>query len=222
MKPILRIKPIDPPGRELEIELGADPATPTGGAGGWAKIARPRRKSLTEWQGVEGYEMPIPVIFDRFRENRSVEGQITRLERMAKKREGEAQPPIVRIRGPVPHTNLEWVIQDIEWGAMERRARDGQRTRQFATIVLWQYIAADLVLERKKSPAKDSRDRNRDRGKGDGKGQSRRTYTVRRGDTLSSIAARELGSASKWSKIADLNNIRDPKNLRVGQVLRLP
>lgn len=48
------------------------------------------------------------------------------------------------------------------------------------------------------------------------------TYTVRAGDTLAGIAARLYGAAYKWPEIADRNGIRDPRSLRVGQVLRLP
>jgi LysM repeat protein len=45
------------------------------------------------------------------------------------------------------------------------------------------------------------------------------TYTVRSGDTLSGIAAR---NGTTWKAIAQLNQIKDPKKIRVGQVLRLP
>jgi nucleoid-associated protein YgaU len=47
------------------------------------------------------------------------------------------------------------------------------------------------------------------------------TYTVKDGDTLTSIAARELGDVTKWVKIAALNGIRDPRALTVGQVIQL-
>jgi nucleoid-associated protein YgaU len=49
-----------------------------------------------------------------------------------------------------------------------------------------------------------------------------RSYSVRRGDTLSAIAARELGSAERWSEIAALNPRVDPARLSVGAVLQLP
>ena len=51
---------------------------------------------------------------------------------------------------------------------------------------------------------------------------SGRTYTVQGGDMLSIIAQRELGSASRWREIADLNPKVDPDKLFVGAVLKLP
>jgi nucleoid-associated protein YgaU len=48
------------------------------------------------------------------------------------------------------------------------------------------------------------------------------TYTVRKGDTLSAIAQRELGAASRWREIADLNHIPDPDLIYPGQELRMP
>jgi LysM repeat protein len=46
-----------------------------------------------------------------------------------------------------------------------------------------------------------------------------KTYKVKRGDTLSEIAA-EYGTTAK--KLMKLNDIDDPTKLRVGQVLELP
>ena len=53
--------------------------------------------------------------------------------------------------------------------------------------------------------------------------QSGNTYTVKKGDTLETIAAKMMGSAALWQQIAALNgNIRDPKSITVGQVLLIP
>lgn len=51
-----------------------------------------------------------------------------------------------------------------------------------------------------------------------------RDYTVQKGDTLSTIASKKLGSKSKWKQIADANRDRlnDPHNLVPGTVIRLP
>lgn len=51
-----------------------------------------------------------------------------------------------------------------------------------------------------------------------------RTITVQKGDSLSKIAKRELGSANKWRSIFEANRdkIKDPDLIHPGQVLTLP
>ena len=52
-----------------------------------------------------------------------------------------------------------------------------------------------------------------------------RTYVVREGDTFYGIAARELGSADRWTELFELNKDEvdgRPNRLRVGQILVLP
>lgn len=50
------------------------------------------------------------------------------------------------------------------------------------------------------------------------------TYTVQKGDTLSAIAQRHYGKASRWHAIFDANRdqLADPDLIRPGQVLKLP
>ncbi|MEV0113291.1 LysM domain-containing protein [Streptomyces sp. NPDC050844] len=48
------------------------------------------------------------------------------------------------------------------------------------------------------------------------------TYTVRKGDTLRSIAAAKLGDRNRWDEIADLNNLKDADEIAIGQKLKLP
>jgi nucleoid-associated protein YgaU len=49
-------------------------------------------------------------------------------------------------------------------------------------------------------------------------------YEVKKGDTLSSIAKKQLGDANRWREIYDLNreHIADPSMLFTGTALRLP
>ena len=51
-----------------------------------------------------------------------------------------------------------------------------------------------------------------------------RTYAVRAGDTLRSLARRFYGSEEQWRRIYLRNrgNLPDPETLRVGQVLIIP
>ena len=51
-----------------------------------------------------------------------------------------------------------------------------------------------------------------------------KTYTVKKGDTLSEIAKSQYGKASDFTKIFEANRdvLSDPDKIQVGQVLRLP
>jgi nucleoid-associated protein YgaU len=53
---------------------------------------------------------------------------------------------------------------------------------------------------------------------------SGRTYTVRKGDSLSKIAKREYGDAQQWPRIFEANRdtIKDPDLIYPGQVVRIP
>jgi nucleoid-associated protein YgaU len=59
---------------------------------------------------------------------------------------------------------------------------------------------------------------------GGGGGAGEQSYTVQKGDTLSHIAQKHYGKASKWHAIFDANRDRidDPDKIFPGQVLKLP
>ena len=61
-------------------------------------------------------------------------------------------------------------------------------------------------------------------GSGGGGGGGEQTYTVKAGDTLSHIAQRHYGKASRWHAIFEANRdqLDDPDLIRPGQVLKLP
>ena len=62
-----------------------------------------------------------------------------------------------------------------------------------------------------------------DKGSFQGKASSQKTYTVKQGDRLDSIAATELDDASRWPELAAENNIDDPlKDLKPGSTLKIP
>ncbi|MBP7933622.1 MAG: LysM peptidoglycan-binding domain-containing protein [Phycisphaerae bacterium] len=49
-----------------------------------------------------------------------------------------------------------------------------------------------------------------------------RTYEIRDKDTLGSIAARELGTATAWPEIKKLNKDLDPRKMKAGMKIKLP
>jgi len=50
----------------------------------------------------------------------------------------------------------------------------------------------------------------------------KKTYTVAKGDSLWSIAVKELGNGYEWTKIAKMNNLKNPGLIHSGNVLTLP
>jgi hypothetical protein len=48
------------------------------------------------------------------------------------------------------------------------------------------------------------------------------THVVKRGDTLSSIAATMYSDPALWRVIADTNNLDDPRHLEIGRALNIP
>lgn len=124
-------------------------------------------------------------------------------------REPEALLRVVSQSWPYP--DRRFVLTDVTRGDLEPLhprdvAQAWRRTRFSAVVTLLEHVDADITVRR----------RERDRP------GRQRTYTVKAGDTLLSIAARELGSATRYTELAALNDIRDPRRLRPGQVLRLP
>jgi hypothetical protein len=49
-----------------------------------------------------------------------------------------------------------------------------------------------------------------------------RLRVVQAGDTIDLLAAQELGSPGAWRRLAELNDLEDPRRLRPGQVLMIP
>ena len=210
--------------------LGA-PVTPTGGYGGWERIARPRRKALTEWQGNEGLSFDLTFVFDAIRDDygAGVEPTCASLDLLGGI--GEGEPALCRIHsdpaGLIPYgfgrnPDKLWFVESINWDGDETVYNNvGNRVQVTGSIVLTEYIKDERLEEQSSVARRKAKKKPTKKGKGK-KGAKNKTYIVKRGDSLTSIAARKLGSASRWREIGKLNGIRDPKNIKVGQRLKLP
>lgn len=215
------------PAISVRLPLDATPPAVTGGYGGWEMVARPRRAALTQWKGREPFTATIAFVLGSLvgDDPPSQEVSISRLERLALPNPNPGgEPPVVRARGTMPHSDLEWVIQIIEWGDSDRNRR-GERIVQHGVVTLWRYTADDRIqlmpaaAEIRRKTAESERALAAKKG---GKTASKKLYYAKSGDTLSSIAADQLGSHKRWKEIGDLNNIRDDKSVVEGQEIRLP
>jgi hypothetical protein len=243
----VRVWSKDPP-LSIIARLSEDQPVVTQGYGGWEEVARPRRKPLTSWIGSPGWHMQLGLMLDHWARGESVEDQVATLEAMGKPTASDGNPPRLTIDAPghaVQGQGRTWVIDTITWGdAIMGPA--GNRQRQVAVLALIEY-QADVHL--KPPPAKHRQTRHKQTKKGKGHGATKKRVHAKRshhakagtahlgvglqgtipastdfgqGEDLATIAARELGDASRWVEIAELNGLRDPQAITPGQVLRLP
>jgi len=217
------ITPVQPKGHAVRFYLCGDAELTRTGAAGWQINDRPRAGATTEWVDHGPFNLSIPLMLDGISEQPfdspvSVEPDIARVKSWETRASGAMQPPVVKVTGPVDHGNHKWVVSSVDWMAALRHPTNGHRWQQELTLVLLQYVPPTVTLA-KTSPAKAAQERQASGGSSTG---SVRRYTVKSGDTLPSIAAKLLGSASDWPKIAQLNGIRDSRSLKAGQVLKIP
>lgn len=215
--PWVRIQQVDPPGPYILVWLGDGYVKPSQ-EGGWETISRPKDVGFVNWSGTSPHTMDVPIVFDGYRQNVSMEPAIAQLYGMTRVPQGvRDEPPVVQVSGPIALTNKRWVIQNVDWVDEIRRDSDGARVRATCTLSLLEHIDPDVLIH--SSPAKKV---TKKRKATKTSTATSKRYTVRRGDTLAVIAQRTLHSSARWHDIAKLNGIRDPKNIRVGQVLRIP
>ena len=68
-----------------------------------------------------------------------IEGMIKDLESLANRQRGDSTPHTIRIYGGVPHPEIRWAINGLEWGDCIRDVQTGRRMRQQVTVSLLEY-----------------------------------------------------------------------------------
>jgi hypothetical protein len=215
-----------PGGQVLRMDLGDGKVEQGSYDTGWLAVDRPRRRQGLEWVGHKARTLTTPVRFDRFKKGgRSVELECRAIDNAVDRWLMLEGPPTYRLAGPIPWTHLTWVVAAVEWGDYLRRDSDGERVRQDLRITWLEFESLDVVL----SPAKRAQEAiaaakppTAAGTPAPAGGAAPRVYTVVRGDTLSKIAASQLGNHARWGEIASLNGLRDPNRIAVGQRLKLP
>jgi nucleoid-associated protein YgaU len=174
----------------------------------WVTIKRAGKYPHLRRAGYNLHTMTMTVVFE-LADGTSVEPGIAGLLNMAK---GDA--PIA-----VAYSGFEtglWRVTTLSFTSTKRRP-DNQIIRAEVSITL----TNDLEAPAPATPAVSAGKPTAPAPKKPAKPAVRR-YTVRKGDSLSGIAARLYGKASRWPEIAKANHIRDPRTIHAGQVLIIP
>lgn len=177
-------------------------------AANWQQVERPGEKPLLGVAGQQLHVARVDVLIAR-KDGSAVEDILVNLLNMSRE-----STNVVTMHHYGYLEAGPWRMTDFTISSEMRLLGTNQITRARATLTLTEAVPEPGPrATKKKSQASKADDHNKSRPK---------TYTVKAGDTLSGIAARFYGDANDWHKIAKANNIRDPRKLRIGQVLKLP
>lgn len=184
-------------GEELTFLVVGEPSR-TGGAGGWVTIERALLPDVHDFKSTPRVSESWPVMLDIDElPGPSIEARLARLHRMGTPRAETDEPPRIRISGDISplDRSLRWKLDDVNYGRMLFDPDDPDSLRRITmTLEISELEKVDTV-----SPVKIHRTR-RTSGK-----RRQRTIRTKSGDTLRSIAVRQLGSSTQWRKIREWN-----------------
>lgn len=223
------IQAVDNDKLSVLCELGDRAPRPVSGYGGWQAIARGQQTALTSWPGFpDPYGIEMDIVLDNLLDGHSIEDAYDTLEALGGRgrKAPPGKPPVLRVdaAGVMPHDqhssstgepNTQWVLQTITWSdADEDNARNdaGNRILAAATLTLWKYSDGGTTLTTQLAAVTKTVKPKK----------SHKTVRAHAGDTLVTIARRELGDGGRWPEIAKLNHIRDPRYVKPGQKIRIP
>lgn len=217
---IFTVTPINPKGPGVTLLMGEDPPRPTV-EHIWTVHGRPRRKGVTEYEGRQPGGLVVSACLSYADVDRSIETLLIQMEyRLSNPVPPRNEPPVLQVNGPgIPPlvAMTPYVLERIDYNGEELRLEAGPRSMAFFSLVFLEYVPSSATIS---GAGTTSVAKSAVIEKSAVSAVGR--YTVKSGDTLETIAARQLGSPTRWHEIANLNGIRDPRNVSPGDVVKLP
>lgn len=202
-----------------------------GGSGGWQIIDRPKRTAATQWFDRAPWSLSMDLIINKSITNASqnfdpkspllnIEDVCGSLEATLDAIPGTLEPPLFSVTGPVPGIQHIWFVYSIEFQEALRHPTQGWRYQQNLNMVLYEYVPPNGAISAT-APSGFVETFNYNSSTGT---STFRTVVVGadpRGkpQTLLAIAN---GDQNLANLIQQVNNIRDPGSLVIGQTLLVP
>jgi LysM repeat protein len=182
----------------------------------WVQIPRPGQRPLLRRSADRLRQMQLTVIFadgilTQDGRQLEAEGGLRALERISNEDE-----PIVVAYGPF-EAGL-WRLTDVNIRSQRRQIGSNKITQAEASLTFVQAFDDGYRKPVSPTPPPPTGAPVKPPGAPAGHGH----YTVKRGDTLSKIAAKFYGDANRYPEIARANGINNPSRIKVGQRLIIP
>lgn len=150
-----------------------------------------------------GRTLSMELFFDTYEQQEDVRDHTGRVYGLLNIRGPLHRPPVCTFTWGA--FNFDCVVERVG-GRFTLFLADGTPVRATLSVTFKEFVEVEVLV---RDPPTESADHAK-------------TYLVRRGDTLASIAAKEYGDPARWRPIARANRIANPRLLAPGTRLALP
>lgn len=147
--------------------------------------------------------LSMELFFDTSEEKTDVREYTEKIKELMIVNAQEHRPPLLRFSWGA--LSFDCVLEDLVQ-RFTLFSNDGTPLRAILKVVFKEYATAATQLSNTRRESADHTKR----------------LTVREGETLAAVSAREYNDPSKWRVIADANDIDDPENIAAGTIIALP
>ncbi|HEU0013467.1 MAG TPA: LysM peptidoglycan-binding domain-containing protein [Longimicrobium sp.] len=150
-----------------------------------------------------GRKLSMELFFDTYEQRRDVRKHTKRIYGLLDIRGPLHRPPVCTFTWG--SFNFKCVLESVG-GKFTLFLADGTPVRATLSVSFKEFVEVEVLVRATPTESADHA----------------KTYLVRRGDTLSSIAAAEYGDPARWRPIAEANRLANPRLLPPGTRLVLP
>ncbi len=147
--------------------------------------------------------LSMELFFDTSEEKTDVREYTEKIKELMVVNAQEHRPPLLRFSWGA--LSFDCVLEDLVQ-RFTLFSNDGTPLRAILKVVFKEYATTATQLSNTRRESADHTKR----------------LTVREGETLAAVSAREYNDPSKWRVIADANDIDDPENIAAGTIIALP